>query len=54
MPKNNSRTYGSNRKGPGYRTPSSFRAQVSAKRSGKHQIDTKDPRWNRIDTKKKP
>lgn len=39
MPKNNSRTFGSNRNGPGFRTPSSFRAQVSEKRLGKHQIN---------------
>jgi hypothetical protein len=47
MPKNNSRTFGGNKKGPGYRTPSSFRAQVSQKRLGKHQIDPKSPRWNK-------
>lgn len=33
MSKNNSRTFGGNRKGPGYRTPSSFRGQVSLKRN---------------------
>jgi hypothetical protein len=38
--KNHSRAFGGNRKGPGYRTPSSFRAQVSQKRLGKNQPDT--------------
>lgn len=32
MAKNNARSFGGNRKGPGYRTPSSFRGQVSLKR----------------------
>lgn len=32
MSKNNSRTFGGNRKGPGYRTAASFRGQVSIKR----------------------
>jgi hypothetical protein len=30
--KNNSRTFGGNKKGPGFRTPSSFRGQVSLNR----------------------
>jgi hypothetical protein len=47
MAKNNSRAFGGNRKGPGYRTPSSFRAQVSPQRTSKHQIDIKAPRFNR-------
>ena len=38
--KNHSRAFGSNKKGPGYRTPSSFRAQASQKRLGKNQPDT--------------
>jgi len=33
MSKNNSRSFGGNRKGPGYRTPSSFRGQISIKRT---------------------
>ncbi len=32
MSKNNSRSFGGNRKGPGYRTAASFRGQVSMKR----------------------
>ncbi|WKZ29537.1 MAG: hypothetical protein QY323_02300 [Patescibacteria group bacterium] len=32
MSKNNARSFGGNRKGPGYRTPSSFRGQASLKR----------------------
>jgi len=32
MGKNNARSFGGNRKGPGYRTPSSFRGKVSLKR----------------------
>ncbi len=32
MSKNNARSFGGNRKGPGYRTPSSFRGQVSIRR----------------------
>lgn len=32
MSKNHSRTFGGNRKGPGYRTASSFRGQVALKR----------------------
>ncbi len=32
MSKNNARTYGGNRKGPGYRTASSFRAKISVNR----------------------
>ncbi len=37
--KNHSRAFGGNRKGPGYRTPSSFRAQVSQRRLGKKNPD---------------
>lgn len=40
MSKNNARSYGGNRKGPGYRTPSSFRAQISQRRLGKKQPPT--------------
>lgn len=32
MSKNNARSFGGNRKGPGYRTPSSFRGKVSINR----------------------
>ena len=37
--KNHSRSFGSNKNGPGYRTPSSFRAQVSQRRLGKKNPD---------------
>jgi hypothetical protein len=41
--KNHSRTFGSNKKGPGYRTPSSFRGQVAPNRISKYQISPKGP-----------
>ena len=32
MSKNNARSYGGNRKGPGYRTAASFRSKISVNR----------------------
>ena len=44
--KNHSRTFGSNKKGPGYRTPSSFRAQVAPNMINNRLANIKSPRWS--------
>lgn len=37
MSKDHTRSFGGNRKGPGYRTPSSFRSRISPRHLGKRQ-----------------
>jgi hypothetical protein len=44
--KNHSRTFGSNKKGPGYRTPSSFRAQVAPNLVASRMTSMKVQRWS--------